>query len=116
MTVFSTKKPAKPKEKSPNIESAAITARVISRRLKAAGFEMAEVVSNKYTRGFTVHRVGCSRSVSLYFSVGKWTTNQPISISEEGKMRSSEYARARKYLTECGYEFDGKGWIVCNGP
>jgi len=88
--------------KKPDVYSAAVVARVISRRLKKAGMKMADT-SHKYywTEGFHVHRLGYSNTVivNYHFKLERFDHSQRIKIREE-------LEKARTFLSELGYEFD----------
>lgn len=89
--------------KKPNIESAAVVARVISRLLKKAGFTMADT-SDKYrwTEGFHVHRLGYSNTVIVDYNFKTLNHEQ-----HRAKIRE-ERLKAHNFLSERGYEFDPK--------
>jgi len=85
----------------PNIESAAVVARVISRLLKKAGFLMSNT-SDKYrwTEGFHVHRLGYSNTVIVDYHFK--TLDHDLF---RNKIRE-ERQKAHLFLSERGYEFD----------
>jgi hypothetical protein len=93
------------KTKTPNIESAAVTARIISRLLKKNGFKMADT-SNRYswTEGFHVHRVGYSCLVSVSYHIPNTQWHYP-QIREIAK---NESVRVKKFLEDVGYKYSEK--------
>ena len=100
----------------PNIRSASVTARVISRMLKKAGFTMADTSDMyKWTEGFHVKRVGFSNTVCVdYFTPNRLTQQEYIEMMREN------IEKARTLLLEKGYEFDSKPYfglyIKCEFP
>ena len=97
---------------APNIESASVTARVISRLLKKSGFLMADTRDRyNWTEGFHVHRAGYSRHVIIgYYS------KQPLNHSDRKEIAERREARKkiRKFLEERGYVFGQNDAIACN--
>jgi hypothetical protein len=110
----------KKKPTSPNIESAADTARAISRILRKAGFKMSvRTDRHRWTEGLYVNRVGCSCEVALDYSYSSTGGALPRN-DEERQRRRDEVQRARDFLRERGYVFGGdgipEGWIRCKRP
>jgi hypothetical protein len=100
--------------KAPNTESATVTARVISRLMKKAGFLMADTSDNHgWTEGFYVHRVGLSNKVSIGYHQPSHRWLDP----EHQERRRDAYARLDAWLTERGYVRDqGSRFISCTYP
>ena len=100
----------------PNIRSASVTARVISRMLKKAGFTMADTSNNyKWTEGFHVKSLGFSNTVCVdYYTPNRLTQQEYIEMMREN------IEKARTLLLEKGYEFDPKYahslYINCEFP
>lgn len=84
----------------PSVESATVTARVISRGLKKAGFTMADTRDrHAWTEGAYVHRIGLSRSVAVdYHFVGVTGAR----LTE----RLEIMAKLRKWVIDAGYPLD----------
>lgn len=101
--------------KKPSLYSAADTARVISRRLRKAGFTMADTSDRyRWTEGFYVTRVGCSKTVSVDYHCEA----RPGSVfytDEVRKGRVAIMAAVRGFLKSVGYPVpdDGPIWIEC---
>lgn len=96
---------------APNTQSAAVTARNISRLLRASGLPVSKVMTaNHWTEGLTVRRVGCSNTVSIdYHSRGNLRQYQ-----EKAKPL---FEKVRELLTEKGYTLHPQLlWIECNEP
>ena len=85
--------------KQPNLDSAAIVARTISRALKTRGFTRAQVINKSYwTEGFYVNRVGCGSSVNVDYHVH--------GTYQHDKDRARRFAKRdelKAALTEMGY-------------
>lgn len=100
------------KTKTPNLDSAAVTARVISRLLKKAGFRMADTSDRyRWTEGFHVSRVGYSRHVQVDYHNGTWNP-----MPEQKQKRRDAMALMAAFLTERGYVRDetiGGYYIAC---
>lgn len=98
--------------KKPDTYSAAVTARVISRRMKAAGFRMADT-SDKYrwTEGVHVHRVGCSNLVNVDYHMPSRLAGPDK--TEDRKRYAEAKTRIRQWLLDNGYPLDDLGWVVC---
>lgn len=85
----------------PNIDSAAVVARVIALLLRSAGFVMANKSNRfRWTEGFHAHRLGVSRTVIVDYHC---QSNDMAAL--QAKCRE-EREKARVFLTERGYEFD----------
>ena len=100
----------------PNIRSASVTARVISRMLKKAGFIMADTSNNyKWTEGFHVKRWPNNNTVCINYNTPDRLTQQEII-----EMKQENIEKARTLLLEKGYEFDSKPYfglfIKCEFP
>ena len=99
----------------PNTYSASVTARVISRMLRKAGFTMADT-SDRYswTEGFYVRRVGFSNKVSIDYHLPQSSRfSRPTDYKQ---IRIDNNDKARTFLLEKGYQFDPKYsglWITC---
>jgi hypothetical protein len=96
-------------KKAPNIESAAVTARVISARLRKAGFLMADT-SDRYawTEGFHVSRVGYSKDVSIGYHIPRYRKPEDITRAREC------YIKVREFLTAAGYVVEMPGcYVTC---
>lgn len=98
--------------KKPDTYSAAVTARVISRRMRKAGFKMADT-SDKYnwTEGVCVHRVGYGSVVSVDYHMPSRLRGPDK--PEERKRYAEEKARIQKWLLDNGYLLSEQGWVVC---
>ena len=81
--------------------------RVFSRLLKAAGFERA-IKHNHYrwSKGFSVSQVGCSRWVSVDWGVGSSLGNRPTD-AEFAERRETEL-KMTAALEAKGYQADNK--------
>lgn len=91
------------KTKKPDIYSAATTARVIARRLRAKGFLMADTSDKyKWTEGFHVHRLGYSKTVSVAYHIPH---TLPLSRAEQILKIGKEMQKAREFLEGVGYVF-----------
>lgn len=97
----------------PNVESAAVTARVISRLLRNAGFKMADKSErHAWTEGLTVNRVGYSRNID----VDCWLPTHLTRNDDARARRREARDKARAFLKEKGYTFDSQtGWVICEG-
>jgi hypothetical protein len=99
--------------KKPNLESAVVTARVLSRLMRKAGFVMANTRNSRsWTEGFHVHRVGCGNFVSIGYSDG------PRSLKTDGHAarRREAWQKLEAFLVERGYVRSGESagwWIEC---
>lgn len=84
---------------TPSVNSAAAVAVAISRRLRKAGFHMADT-SDRYnwSDGFIVYRVGCSNEVTVSYHL-----NHRHMTVEDRNRAGKEYAEARKFLVDAGY-------------
>ena len=99
----------------PNIRSASVTARVISRMLKKAGFTMADTSVMQWTEGFHVKRWPNSNTVCVdYYTPNRLTQQEFIEVMQEN------IEKARTLLLEKGYEFEPKHfyglYIKCEFP
>jgi hypothetical protein len=93
-------------KKTPSLFSAADVARVISRKLRKAGFLMADTSDRfRWTEGYRVHRIGCSKTVAV-----DYYTNIVSRTVEETERRREAVATVRKFLAEAGYP------VATNGP
>jgi hypothetical protein len=102
------------KTKTPNLESAVVTARVISRLMRKAGFLMANTDDrHRWTEGFHVSRVGCSQHISIgYHTEGHMFPPAP----DVQARRSEAWKKLEAFLTERGYIRDtgySGYWIKC---
>jgi hypothetical protein len=82
--------------------SAADTARAISRRMRKAGFLMADTSNRfRWTWGYHVSRIGCSNLVSIDYHI-------PESLRDENSRAKTRERRAavRSWLVEAGYTLD----------
>lgn len=92
------------KTNPPSIESAAATARTISRRLRAAGIPMSRPTGEArkgrglYEEGVHVHRVGYSSLVTVGYWIRRYVPND-----EEKARRAEVMAKVRELLTGMGY-------------
>jgi len=101
--------------KTPNVESATVTARVISRMMRRAGFQMADTSDRfRWTEGYHVSRVGCSNMVSIDYHVeGHYLPLKPEQVARRQEAR----AKLDAWLKERGYEREqGTGYIKCKRP
>ena len=106
----------------PNIRSASVTARVISRMLKKAGFTRADTSNKNYykwTEGFCVNRV----FVRVSMVCGRLGFGNTVCIhykTPDRLTRQEFIEKARTLLLEKGYEFDTKYthglYINCEFP
>lgn len=96
----------------PNTESAATVARVVSRRLRKAGFLMADT-SDRYswTEGFHVSRVGYSNLVNVSYHI----PHSSLRLAENAAKRRKAHDEVRRFLEDAGYTLNENGWIVCEG-
>ena len=105
------------KDKKPNIESAAVTARCISRLLKKNGFPVSTNV-DKYTstEGCYVSRIGYSNSVSINYYTNMNTIYTKSKAEAHKKKAEEALSKVRQFLTECGYVFENNSYmeIKCN--
>lgn len=98
------------KDKKPNIESAAVVARVISRLLRKNGFLMSESVDrHNWTEGVYVHRVGYSKELSIDYRL-----QLSDMTNDEACVRRKEcLKKVRQFVSDHGYVLDDRKWIVC---
>lgn len=104
------------KQKKPVCKSAAVTAAVISRRLRAAGYKMANT-SDKYswTEGYHVSRVGVSRSVSIGYHIPT-QSNLYLNREEFRRVVKEALANVKSWLVANGYPLDPNTsglWVLC---
>lgn len=105
------------KDKKPNIESAAVTVRVISRLLKKNGFVMSTKVdkhNSNYPRtdGCYVRRRGLSNYVMIDYFTNWNKVVYTRSKAEEIKKKADElFTKIRQFLSEYGYVFENKSWL-----
>ena len=101
-------------KKGPNIESAVVTARVISRLLRKAGFRMADTSNRfRWTEGFHVSRVGCSRHITIDYHIADHYLPHKVEDVErrrEALKRMEAFLAGRGYVRDTGY---GGYWIEC---
>ena len=99
--------------KAPDVYSAAVTARVISRMLRKAGFKMADTSDRfQWTEGVHVHRVGVSSLVSVDYHCP-----ENVLTPERKTFRKAEKDRALAFLVERGYALeDQTRWVRCKNP
>lgn len=89
-------------QKTPKIDSPAVTARVVSRILKKANFKMA-IKTDEYnwTDGFYIHRIGFSKIVNIDYYVKRHALDD---ITKEKKLAIvSDMEKAFKFLEDKGY-------------
>lgn len=64
--------------------------------------------TQKTTKGFVVHKVGCSKSVAIHYSTpATWTGES------DKREREEMQDKAWTLLRKLGYTLDEKGWLVC---
>lgn len=97
----------------PKTESAAGTARAISRLLRRSDFKMADTSDKfRWTEGWHVSRVGYSGTVSVDYYIPGVLTDIHGSIKDR---RRAEREKGFKFLQEKGYIFSQPGYIECQG-
>lgn len=96
----------------PNVYSAAVTARVLSRRLRKAGFLMSGKEGDRLSEGLYVNRVGCSRSVCIdYYIPNYMMATAELKVKAQNVMTS-----VKKWLVENNYPLDPNTsglWVIC---
>ena len=92
----------------PNIEFADVTARIISRKLKQAGFARFSAKYSVYgydkqCEGFGVSRLGYSNRISI-----RWTTTDQYSHHNEAYKARRKLKRQEigDFLKQCGYDIE----------
>jgi N-acyl-L-homoserine lactone synthetase len=102
-----------------NVESAAVTARAVSRRLRRAGLPMSRVEGRSATEGLYAHRVGYSSLVAVGYTLHERLLGR--STADERRRRDGALAAARDVLAGAGYPLEApNGWkaglyIRCSG-
>jgi hypothetical protein len=92
----------------PEAFSAAGVARAVSKKLRKAGFLMADTSDRyRWTEGYHVSRVGYSNLVSVDYHVPRW----PPQPGKAKEMRE----KVRTWLREQGYTLNDTGYIICKG-
>ena len=101
--------------KTPDVYSAAVTARVISRMLKKAGFKMSSKADPKtLTEGIYANRLGCSNFVVVdYWIPRSWSVTTLPETKAHGK---AERQRALDLLVSKGYVLNSIGYVICENP
>ena len=108
---------AKVTRKNPSILCSCDTARVVSRKLGKAGFEMSKKI-DRWTRidGFYVKRLGCSSTVYIDYHIQNPLWIHAFSeekVKTELQQKKDKLARAVEFLRAEGYAIDDKGYIEC---
>lgn len=95
------------KDKKPNIESAAVTARVISRLLRKNGFQMCNMKGEYWTEGFYVEsRFGGWVAITWHDNTVNYNVHD-IETPTPAMLRLNEKKnKIRQLLSERGYVFD----------
>ena len=101
--------------KTPSTFSSCDTARVVSRKLGKAGFEMSKKIDNwSRSKGFMVRRLGCSSTVYVDYWNYAWVHNPSgSSCDSELKFNREKMQSVLKFLRGIGYQIDDKGYIQC---
>lgn len=103
------------KTKIPSTLSSCDTARVVSRKMRKAGFVMSKKI-DKWSRssGFIVKRLGCSSTIYVDYHSMAWIHNfsseklkSELQINRENLSKAIEFLRSEKYL------IDDNGYIKC---
>lgn len=103
------------KTKTPSLYSAADVARVISRKLRKAGFLMADTSDRfNWTEGFHVHRIGCGVKVSVGYNA-PWYKRHDRGTPEERERVEKAITAVREFLTAEGYTLDNLMYVECEG-
>ena len=89
-------------QKTPNIETATVTARILSRIIRKAGFDMANT-SDRYnwTEGVYVRRIGLSRTISIGYHIPHKYDSDTVK-----EYRRQLIQKLRLYLQSRGYVLD----------
>lgn len=103
--------------KAPSVASSCDTARVVSRKLGKAGFEMSKKM-DRWTRldGFYVKRLGCSSTVYVDYHIQNPSWIHAFSaekVKTELQQKKDKLVRAIEFLRAEGYLIDDKGYIQC---
>jgi hypothetical protein len=101
--------------KSPSLYSAADVARAISRRLRKAGYTMADTSDRyRWTEGFHVHRLGYSKTVIVDYHMEHHVGSAGYT-DELRKNRAAIIESARGFLKSVGYPVPDAGnlYIEC---
>lgn len=104
---------------TPDTFSAAVTARIVSRRLRKAGVVMSKTTGKRMSEGVYVHRIGYSGTVVVSYHLCVKTFGRPT--DEERARRDEAMSRAAAMLAEWGYVAGTpNGWkiglyIACAG-
>lgn len=101
--------------KTPSVYSSCDTARVVSRKLKKAGFEMSKKIDNwSRSNGYYVRRLGCSSTVYVDYYNPAWMRNPSGDFAtSELKYNREQLQRVAGFLRAEGYLIDDKGYIQC---
>jgi len=99
----------------PSTRSACDTARVVSRKLGKAGFEMSKKIDAwNRSNGFYVKRLGCSETVFIDYWNPSWMRSPASDFAaSELKYNKEQLQRAIEFLGAAGYQIDDKGYIQC---
>ncbi len=106
--------------KAPSHSSPAYVCKAIKKILKSKGWPL-HTMSGRYTpfcntqvgtEGFSVRKVGCSKSVSVYYSAG-YGDGRSREIPRD--YRKAKETEAWALLKELGYRISDIGWIECEG-
>jgi hypothetical protein len=100
------------KTKTPKTDSAAVTARTISRMLRKAGFVMSDTSNpSHWTDGLQVRRLGCSQFVKVSY----WANHagRPGALVEAALAIGKTMNSVRKLLVDKGYPLDKHDTITC---
>jgi len=101
--------------KKPSLANSSDTARVVSRRLANAGFEMSKKIDRwSRTNGFIVKRLGCSKTIYVDYWNPAWMKN-PTSdfIKSEVEFNREKLQLAVNFLASLGYPIDSRGYVEC---
>jgi hypothetical protein len=99
----------------PSTHSACDTARVVSRKLGKAGFEMSKKIDRwNRSNGFYVKRLGCSSTIFVDYYNPAWMRNPGGDFAHsELKYNREQLRRAIDFLAKAGYSIDDRGYIEC---
>lgn len=99
------------KTRTPVLDSAAVTARAISRIMRKDGFKMADSRGKGRVEGIYVRRVECSNLVIVGYHILCEVRDTPS--AEEWDRREEALSEAYRYLSEKGYTGEvPAGWAV----
>ena len=91
--------------KKPSIESAGVTARAISTRLRKAGFLMANTSDRfNWTEGWYVRRLGVSSLVTIDYNCSWRVEHDRTVFLAKREAVAADRVKMREFLTAAGYD------------